>query len=476
MIRNLATAGILLATITLPIGAQQATPPAPGALRPYEMPRVQETRLQNGVRVVVVEQRALPVVTARIIVDAGAMYEPAAKSGLASVTAQMLREGTRSMTGPQLAERMDRLGASFFTSGSYSLAQGQVTSLRTVFDSAFALAAEAIVAPSLPAPEFARVQKEAIASFEQAMSTVEGIGSRVWQAALYEAASPYSRGSGGTGATLAAITRADVADWHRRMYTPRATTVLMVGDITMADARRLVERSFGSWRGTEAPRPQVSNATRSAQRPRVILVDRPGSVQSAIAVGAPGIGGAHADIIQMTALQHVLGGGFNSRANMNLREQHGFTYGAFTDFTTLRGTGWLSISSAVRSDATDSALVEALGEYRRIVNEPVPAAEAQAGVGNLVSSFPSSVQTVQGLAQRLQSLLLYGMPLDYYTTYRERLAAVTPADMQAMARKHLRPDAPLVVVVGDLSAIEAPIRARNLGDIEIWDRDGNRVR
>jgi zinc protease len=193
-------------------------------------------------------------------------------------------------------------------------------------------------------------------------------------------------------------------------------------------------------------------------------------------VGGAGIGGGDPNIIPMTAIQHVLGGGSNSRANMNLREKHGYTYGAFSDFTTLRGAGWLAIASSVRTDATAEALSQALMEYKRIVEEPIPEAEWAAGVNNLVASFPSSVQTVQGVAERVQRLLLYGLPLDYYATYREKLSALTARQAQQVARGVMPIAAPTLVAVGDLSQIEQPIRALDLGTVEVWDREGNKLR
>jgi zinc protease len=178
----------------------------------------------------------------------------------------------------------------------------------------------------------------------------------------------------------------------------------------------------------------------------------------------------------MTVLNRLLGGGFTSRINTNLRERRGFTYGANTVLSALQNAGTFYASSSVRTNATDSALAEVMNEFKRIVDEPVPAAEFQAGVNNLVASFPASVQNVQELAGRLQTLLIYGMPLDYYNTYRERLAAVTPAELSAVARNRLAPSSVTMVVVGDLAQIEAPIRARNFGSVEVWSREGVKVR
>jgi zinc protease len=478
MTRALAMVLVAVTLAAVPSAAlgQAQAPPPPTALRPYRMPPVRTTTLPNGVMVAVVEQHTLPIVTARLISDAGAMFEPAEKSGLALLTADMLREGTGSITGPELAARMERLGASFITGGSFSLAQEQITALPSAFPEAFELAAQTFMNPSLPESEFPRVQRIAINGYEQAMAQVEGIAPRIFQRAVFEAVSPFSRSPQGSAATLGAITRADVAEWHRANFTSSSTIALFVGDIRFDDAVALAQRTLGTWKASTTPNRAARADAQRVTAPRVILVDRPGSSQSAIYVGGAGIGGGDPNMIPMTALQHILGGGFNSRVNMNLRERNGYTYGAFSDFTTLRGAGWLAISSSVRTDATAPALSEALLEYKRIVNEEIPQEEWGAGVNNLVASFPNSVQTVQGLAERVQRLLLYSLPLDYYASYREKLAAVTPRQAQQVARNLMPVSAATIVAVGDLSQIEQPIRALNLGTVEVWDREGMKLR
>jgi zinc protease len=260
------------------------------------------------------------------------------------------------------------------------------------------------------------------------------------------------------------------------MYAPAGSTLLLVGDITPAEARSVAQQAFGGWKVTPPALAPVVNPIRQSAGTRVILVDRPGSVQSSIVIGQPGFKATDPDYISMLALNHVLGGAVSSRLNTNLREKHGYTYGIFSGLDLRPGAGAYQVSSEVRTSATDSALVEAIGEYRRIVTEPIPAAELQGGVNNLVSGFPNAVQSVQGLTGRLQNLIVWGLPMDFYTTYRERLAAVTPEDVARTASGKLTPDNLVVVVAGDLSKIEAPIRARNLGTVEVWDPNGNKVR
>ena len=450
-------------------------PPGPGPLRPYGFPKIEQFTLANGMKVVLVEKHTLPIIASRIILDAGAMREPATKGGLANVTAQILSEGTRTMTGSEIARRMDDLGASFGTSGAYSAAFVDLTALKNVYGEALSVAARTIVEPSFPQKEFDRAKNEAIAAYEQSHSRTSGLANDAFFMAAFDQSAPFSRPPGGTRASLAGLTRDDVLNWAKTMYAPATTTVLLVGDITAAEARAALTRAFAGWNVPAPNLPAVSNPINPAKGVRVILVDRPASVQSTLIVGRGGFLATDPDYLALLAANHVLGGAVSSRLNTNLREKHGFTYGAFSGINYRTGGGAITVSSDVRTNATDSSIVEALNEYRRIVNEPVPAAELKGYVNNLVSGFPNAVQSVQGLLSRLQNLILWGLPIDFYATYREKLAAITPADVSRAAAK-LNPNDVVVVVAGDLSKIEAPIRALNLGAVEVWDPSGKRIR
>ncbi len=457
----------------MPVGTK---PPAAGPLRPYATPSVQTFTLANGMKVLIVERHSLPIVSARFVVDAGAIREPADKNGLAFLTADLLSEGANGLTGAQIAEKMADLGASLGTSGNNSSAYVSVTSLPDVFPKALSLGAATLTNPTFSEDDFRRMRTSAISSYQQGQSTVSGIASKVFATATYDPSVAYSRLSGGTSASLAAITRDDVVNWHKRMYSPKNTTLIIIGDMNAATARAAAEQAVGKW-STPAPalQPFVGKAL-PLQPTRVILVDRPGSVQSAIMIGQAASGYENADLLPMTASARVLGGSGSARYNMNLREKHGWTYGAFSSYQPLSGVGSYLMSSAVRSNATDSSLVESVREFKRIASEPVPVTELNDQVGSIIASFPSSVQTVQGLMGRLNDVVVYGLPLDYYSTYRERLAAVTPADVSRVGAAQLKPDNLTIIVVGDLKSIEAPVRALNLGTVEVWDNDGHKLR
>ena len=475
-LKALAIAASLVAAGSAGAQTPKELPPEPGPLRKFDVPPIQTATLPNGIKIALIEKHTLPVVAGRIQIDAGAVREPANKSGVAVLTGNLLSEGTRDMTGAEIADKMAALGAQFGTGGAFGSANASVTSLANVFGEAFAIAAKTVTEPRFDSADFARVRATSIANFEQAMSTTGGVAARVFASAVYDSTTPYSRLSGGNRKTLETLTRDDVITWHRSSYSPRNTTVMLVGDITMPAARALVEKAFGGWSATAPSFAPLANKIRSVPSTRIILVDRPGSVQSAITIGQGTVGWDSKDYFPIVATSQILGGGFGSRANMNLREKHGWSYGAFANFNPLAGVGTFSISSEVRTNATDSAIAEAVKEYKRIAAEPVPVDEARDQINNVVASFPSSVQTVQGLMARLANVVTYGLPSDFYTTYRERLAAVTPADVSRVGRSILTPNAITVVAVGDLKAIEAPIKALNIGPVEVWSADGVRLR
>lgn len=468
-----------------PLAAQPEPRPAPqivaqqpglAPVRPYTLPPVDDFRLSNGMRVVAVRQTTVPLVTGRLILDAGAEHEPAAKNGLAQLTANLLPEGTAEVSGPELAERMERLGAQYQTTAGQNSAVVAVTALKPVFAEALRLAAGTAMAPAIPERDFDRVRQQAITQHVQLQSTVEGLANEAFSRAVFAAEAPYSRLAGGTAESLRGITRDDVLQWHRQMYVPAAATLLLVGDLTADEARRLAEEAFGGWRGAASSRQRPANPARPVAATRVILVDRPGSVQSAIRIGQATFGPEDPEYLRMAALTHVLGGAFNARINQNLRERHGWTYGAFATYNPQRGAGTVFINSSVRTNATDSAVAESVREYRRMVDEAVPAEELAGATGNMAGSFPASVQTVQGLAGRMQSLLIWGLPMDFWATYGVRLTAMTPNDIGTVGRGRLTPAALTIVVAGDLASIEAPIRALNLGAVEIWSPAGERIR
>lgn len=476
MRKSFSIAGIVLLAFAASSGAQQKTVPSAEPLRPYAVPRVSVQTLPSGIRIAVVEKHSLPIITARIQIDAGAVREPASRAGLSVLTATLLSEGTKDLTGAQIAEKMADLGAQFGTGATFGAVAASLTSLTNVFPQALSIAASTVMNPAFTESEFNRVRASSIAAYERSMSQGANVASKVFVQSVYDSATPYSRLNSGTKASLSTITLDDVVQWHRSMYSPAITTVLLVGDITPAQARTAVEKAFAGWSVPAPALRPLANRQRAVSGMRVILVDRPGSVQSSIAIGQAVPAWDHADYFPILGTTQVLGGAFGARINANLREKHGWTYGAFANYSPLSNVGTLFINSEVRTNATDSAVYESVREMRRIASEEVPVAEVTDQITNVVASFPSSVQTVQGFMARLANVFTYGLPLDFYSSYRERLAAVTSQDIARVGKSVLTPNDLTVVVVGDLKSIEAPLRALNLGMVEVWDIDGKKLR
>src|SRR5207237_3785462 len=233
-------------------------------------------QVSNGLQVIVVQKRTLPVVEGRLILDAGAMREPAAKNGLASLTGRLLSEGTADMSGAEIARQMDALGAQYSTGGGFSTSFADVVALKNVFPQAMALGAKTVISASFPATEFIRVKNQALAAYQQSHARTAGLAADAFIRAAFDSTAPFSRPPAGTLATIGALTRDDVVNWHRTMFAPSASTLLLVGDISPAEARTVAQQAFGGWTATRAAMPSVANPIRTRSGTRVILVDRPG--------------------------------------------------------------------------------------------------------------------------------------------------------------------------------------------------------
>lgn len=473
---SFSTAAVVALSATAGAQSTVSKPPAPGPLRPYAVPPVNIQTLPNGMRIAVIEKHSLPVITARIQVDAGAVREPANKAGLAVLTSSLLSEGTTQLTGAQIAEQMADLGATFGTSGAFGAAAASVTSLTDVFPRALALAATTVTRPAFAEAEFNRIKAASIAAYERSMAQGANVASKVFVQSVYDANTPYARLNSGTRASLSGITRDDVANWHRTMYSPATTTVMLVGDITPAQARTAVEAAFAGWNAPAPVLPALQNRPRAVSGTRIILVDRPGSVQTSMSIGQAVPAWDSPEYFAILGANQVLGGSVSARLNANLREKHGWTYGAFSGYNPLAGVGTFTVNSEVRTNATDSAIAETVREIKRLTGEAVAAEEMRDQMNNVVSSFPSSVQTVQGLMGRLTNVITYGLAPNFYNTYRERVAALTSDDIARIGKSVFTPNDLTIVAVGDLKSIEGPIRALNLGSVEVWDVDGNKLR
>ncbi|HZI22824.1 MAG TPA: pitrilysin family protein [Gemmatimonadales bacterium] len=448
------------------------TLPPPPALK---LPAVQTTTLPNGLELAVVEMHKVPVVDVQVLLDAGAARDPADAPGLATFTALMLQQGAGARGALEIADEAAFLGAQLNTTATPDLAAATLHVPRRRLEPALDLLADVVLRPTFPDSEVVRQRELRGAQLVQQRDEPVAVANIAFPAIVYGAAHPYGHPPNGTDAATAGLARDRVTAFYRAYYRPNAARILVVGDITLAETRGLVAARFGAWERGDVP--VVAPGTVAAPAARAVyLIDKPGAAQSVIRIGHAGPARTTPDWYPLEVLNTILGGAFTSRLNQNLRETHGYTYGAFSQFAARRLAGAFVALASVVTAKTDSSLVEFLKELRRIREEAVPAAELAKAKAYITLGLPGEFETTGGAAARFRELLTYGLPLDYYDHYIERIDAVTAADVQRVARQYIDPDHLDIVVVGDKAQIEAGIKALNEGPIEYRDVWGQEIK
>ncbi len=444
-------------------------PPAPA----LKLPIVQTATLGNGLTLAVVEMHKVPVVDVEVMVDAGAARDPADAPGLATFTAAMLQQGAGTRSALEVADEAAFLGAELNTTASFDGAVASLHVPKRRLEAALDLLADVVLRPAFSDSEVNRQRELRGAQLVQQRDEPVAVANVAFPAIVFGAAHPYGHPLNGTDAATAALARPRVVEFYRTYYRPDAARVLIVGDINLAEARRIVAARFGAWERAPAPAFPTAGAPALAAR-AVYLIDKPGAAQSVIRIGHVGPPRTTPDWYTLDVLNTILGGAFTSRLNQNLRETHGYTYGAFSQFAVRRLSGAFVALASVVTAKTDSSLIEFLKELRRIRDEPVPAAELAKAKAYVTLGLPGEFETTGGVAARFRELLVYGLPLDYYTQYIQNINAVTADDVQRVARRYIDPDHFDIVVVGDKSQIEAGIKALNEGPVvyrDVWGQE-----
>ena len=473
--RALALAAVLAALAPGALAAQRPdrsrppTLPPPPALR---VPAVRTATLPNGLEIAVVEMHKVPVVDVTLMVDAGTARDPDSLPGLATFTALMLQQGAGSRAALDIADEAAFLGASLNTGASYDGAFASLHVPKRRLGAALDLLADVVLRPTFPDSEVARQRDLRRAQILQQQDQPVAMANIAFAAIVFGPSHPYGRPISGTEASTAALSRDRVVDFYRSYYRPNGARLLVVGDVTLEEARQLVAARWGSWARVDAA--PVPEATPPAGAARTIyLVDKPGAAQSVFRIGQVGASRSTPDYFALEVLNTVLGGSFTSRLNQNLRETHGYTYGASSQFAMRRQAGPFVAASSVVTAKTDSALIEFLLELRRIRDDSVPRAELDKAKAYITLGLPGEFETTGGAARQFGDLLLYGLPLDWYASYIPRIDAVTAADVQRVVCQYLDPDHFAIVVVGDRSQIQAGLAALHEGPIvdrDMWGR------
>lgn len=454
--------------MSAPAELDRTRPPAPGALRPFHFPPVQRATLSNGLQVLLAENHTFPLATLDLVLPAGALSEPDDKRGVASLTSGLLESGAGGRDAAAIAERVDELGLVLETGNSWDTTLVGFTGLNSRLDAGMDVLADLVVRPAFPREEVERIRDERLASLTQRRADPSAVADELVTHFIFPDAHPFSRRMGGLASTLAAITREDVAAFHDAHYRPAGAWLCAAGDLTLDEVARLAERHFAGWEGTvpPAPRPETRNRL---EHTTILLADRPGSVQSEVRVGHIGVERTHPDYFAVTVLNALLGGTFSSRLNMNLRERLGYTYGASSSFGMRRSPGTFHVSGAIQSEPTPHAVSEILRDMRQVQQDLVPRDELENAQNYLAGVFPLGLQTTDGLSGKLSTLAVYGLPDDYFGSYRERLLAVTAEEVREAARAHLMPDRAAIVIVGDAGALRPGLEALDAGPVQVVD-------
>jgi zinc protease len=447
------------------------TRPTPGTPRAYHFPEVMRSVLPNGLRLVVAPMPRLPLVSVLALVDAGATADPPGAAGTAALTARTIAEGTATLDGTALIDRFEALGTSLHAWADWDSSAARFTVMPERLPQALRLFAEVLRAPAFPDREVLRCRDERVAELEQRLTEPRGLADQRFAGFLYAPTSRYARSAGGTLATVPRLGAPAVRAFHAARYAPDVTTLIFVGDITLERARLLAESEFGDWTpGASAERPlrDIVVEDRAAHDARrVLIVEKPDAPQSELRVGHVGVPRTHPDHLPIVVMNALLGGLFSSRINLNLRERHAFTYGASSGFDWRRGAGPFVVSTAVKSEVTARAVEEILREIDAMrAAAPMPA-ELALATDYLAGVFPIRYESTDAVAGALAHATVFGLPDDWFSTYRDRVRAVSAEDVLAAARAHLDPMRLLVLAVGDPAIVRAPLEALNIGAVTV---------
>jgi predicted Zn-dependent peptidase len=444
-------------------GPDRSQLPQLGPAPELTLPAQRHFVLGNGLKVRLVEYRRLPVVAVNLLVGAGAARDPANLPGLASFTAAMLTEGTKTRSAIALSDETNFLGASLRASASPDAASVSGAVLAKHLAKYFELLADVTMNPSFPKGDFERVQDQRLVTLLQQRDQPQPIASKTF-IPVFWGKMPYGHYLLGDEAAVKATRPRDLADFHSRHYRPENAELVVVGDVSEADLRPLLEATLGRWRRGAAPKPLLAKAPAAPHR--TIVVEKADAPQSYLLVGMPGVERSSPDFVAATVAFQVLGGGSSSRLFRNLREEKGYTYGVYAMGDARRLAGVSLVAGSVKADVTGAALKEILGELDRLRREPVPAQELQDAKDALVLGLPADFATAGGIAGRVAELALHGLPDDYWNGYSDAVRKVDAAAVLRATERYLDPAKMTVVMVASPEVVRSQLTGLPLGPVE----------
>lgn len=448
----------------------RSSPPTPGPIRHFDFPDIDRRTLSNGLDLRVAHVTRLPVVSARLFMRGGEGALDGGSAGLAELTAAALEGGTRQRSGTALAEALESIGARFGAGAGWEGTTAHVYCLADRLPDALELLRESVLEPGFPDDEVARVREQHLAGLRQRAMDPASLAADAALGRYFAADVPYARPEAGSLATVEALSRSDLTGYADANYRPGGGGLVVVGDVATSEIVALAEECFGAWDGAPGSVADFDVTPESRER-RVLVVHRPGSVQSEVRVGHVGADRLTPDYFGISVANMVLGGTFTSRLNLNLRERNGFTYGVRSRFALRSRPGPFQISTAVGSDVTAAAVGEILHELEGLVRDGPTEDEVSSARDFAAGIFGLQLETVGQIAARVGQLVVYDLPDAYFHEYRDRVREVTKDEVHEAARRHMRPDEVQIVVVGDADAVAAPLEELGLGPVEVVASD-----
>ena len=449
---------------------KKQSPPGPLAPTAFDIPQPFKTKLSNGLEVILFEDKRLPLVSFRLAFKSGDVSDPKGKTGLTSGIASMLTEGTENYTSKQLAEKVERLGASLSAHSSDDFTVVSASSLSLYALEILDLLAEAVLRPTFPENELDLYRRNTVEHLKFQRSQSPFLAGEQAARLLY-GEHPYATVSP-DATEVEGLDRETLRAFHQSTYIPNNAMLIAVGDVERDEFIKELESQFGGWQQGSVGSDTFTAPPQRSSRSTTI-VDRPGSAQSNIVLGNLAIDRSSPDYFNVLVMNQVLGAGASSRVFMNLREEKGYTYGAYTRLNAKRLAGDIEATAEVRNEVTGDSLKEFFYELERIRNEDVREDELADAKSFLSGVFPIRAETQEGLTNLIVNQHLYGLPADYLQTYRDKVNAVSIADVRSAAEKYVRPAEMAIVIVGDASEIMDQVKPY-ADTIEIYDTEGNK--
>jgi zinc protease len=459
---------------TATAGADRSKAPDTGTPPELKLPKLQRATLSNGLKVILAERHEVPLVNFTLAADAGFASDASTSPGTANLAMLVLTDGTRTRDSLKISDELESLGATLKGSSNLDLSFISLSALTAKLDPSLDLFADVVLNPSYPENEVKREQKLVLAGIEREQNTPATLALRILPELLYGKEHPYGNPLTGSGTkeSVAKLTREDLVSFHDSWLRPSNSTMVVVGDTTLAEVTPKLEKLFAGWKGGTAPVKNLKTVA-VAPKPSVYLIDKPGALQSVIIAGVVAPPRANPKEIAIEAMNNSLGGMFGARLNMNLREDKHWSYGARTVLRDARSQRPFYAVAPVQTDKTKEALVEMNKEFRGITGDhPVSADELAKIQLNETLKLPGSRETLEELEKSIVDLVQFGLPDDYYDTYAGKVKALKTSDVNAAAKKVVRPDNLTWIVVGDRAKIEAGVRELNLGEFRLMDVDG----